>query len=283
MEFILNKIDINNYRGNIIFYWLERNITFNYNVDKFKQIGDKSILKLDYKLPGKYRLGHNLQNKQTNLYDDIEIDIHSKGILELRGGKMKRLEWIYFIINEIVENDIIIDKYDKDKFRNEENDIKSRTHKMNIEYWNSYWKCLHLISILYPNEPKINMKLSLERLLLKLKGNGLTCDNCRKHYIRYLSNNKIEKIVSNKEKTIKFFLGLHNDVNKRNNKREWTKLEVKEFYKDTEKINREILDNYKLDIKNLLESNEIDKFPDIYNNKGRECMKRKWGLFILEK
>ena len=67
------------------------------------------------------------------------------------------------------------------------------------------------------------------------------------------------------------------------NKREWTKLEVKEFYKDTEKINREILDNYKLDIKNLLESNEIDKFPDIYNNKGRECMKRKWGLFILEK
>ena len=173
MEFVLENIDINNYRGNILFYWLERNITFTYTIDRIKQEGNKGILRLENKLVGTYRLGHNLQNKITNEYDDLEINIYSKGILELDGGKKKRLEWIYFSILKIGENDIIIDYYNKEKFRDEENDVRKRTEKMNLEYWNNYWKCLHLLSILYPNDPDINKKMSIKRLLKKLSKDGL--------------------------------------------------------------------------------------------------------------
>ncbi len=283
MEFILENIDINNYRGEIIFYWLERNITFTYKVDKIKQYNKRCKLKLDCKLPGTYRLGHNLQNKNTNMYEDIEINIMSEGVLELKGGIKKRLEWVYFKIINIKEDDIIIENYDKEIFRKEENDVKRRNQIMNIEYWNNYWKCLHLLSIIYPNNPNMDMKISIKRLFKKLSGDGLTCNNCRRHFIKYLSDKNIEKIVSSKEKLIKFFLGLHNDVNKRNNKREWSREEVKDFYKDSIVINNELICDFDIDIKSLLNKNEIDKFPDIYNKTGRKRLKKKWGLFILEK
>lgn len=283
MEFILENIDINNYRGEIIFYWLERNITFTYKVDKIKQDNKRCKLKLDCKLPGTYRLGHNLQNKNTNMYEDIEINIMSDGVIELKGGVKKRLEWVYLKIINIEKDDIIIENYDKELFRKEENDVKRRTEMMNIEYWNNYWKCLHLISIIYPKDPDMDMKMSIKRLLKKLSGDGLTCNNCRRHFIKYLSDKNREKIGSNKEELINFFLGLHNNINKRNNKKEWSKKEVKEFYKDSERISNELILNLDINIISLLKTREIDKFPDIYNKIGRERLKRKWGLFILEK
>jgi hypothetical protein len=283
MEFVLENIDTNNYRGDILFYWLERNITFNYTIDKIKQEGDKGILRLENKLQGTYRLGHNLQNKKTNEYDDLEINIYSRGILELEGGKKKRLDWIYFNIFYVKKDDIIIENYNKDRFREQESDVKRRTEKMNLEYWNNYWKCLHLLSVLYPLDPDMTKKMSIKRLLKKIEENGLKCNNCKIHFRRYLSDKNREKIVSCKEKLIKFFVGLHNNVNKRNKKREWSREEVKDFYKETEIINSEILLKYNIDIKRLLENNEIDKLPYLYNSKGRERMKRRWGLFILEK
>jgi hypothetical protein len=283
MEFILENIDINNYRGEIIFYWLERNITFTYKVDKIKQDNKRCKLKLDCKLPGTYRLGHNLQNKNTNMYEDIEINIMSDGVIELKGGIKKRLEWVYLKILNIEKDDIIIENYDKELFRKEENDVKRRTEMMNIEYWNNYWKCLHLISIIYPKDPDMDIKMSIKRLLKKLSGDGLTCNNCRRHFIKYLSDKNREKIGSNKEELINFFLGLHNNINKRNNKKEWSKKEVKEFYKDSERISNELILNLDINIISLLKTREIDKFPDIYNKIGRERLKRKWGLFILEK
>ena len=76
---------------------------------------------------------------------------------------------------------------------------------------------------------------------------------------------------------------MHNDVNKRNNKREWSREEVKDFYKDSIVINNELICDFDIDIKSLLNKNEIDKFPDIYNKTGRKRLKKKWGLFILEK
>ena len=58
---------------------------------------------------------------------------------------------------------------------------------------------------------------------------------------------------------------------------------MKEFYKDSERISNELILNLDINIISLLKTREIDKFPDIYNKIGRERLKRKWGLFILEK
>ena len=58
---------------------------------------------------------------------------------------------------------------------------------------------------------------------------------------------------------------------------------MKDFYKDSIVINNELICDFDIDIKSLLNKNEIDKFPDIYNKTGRKRLKKKWGLFILEK
>ncbi len=47
MEFVLENFDVNNYNGELLFYWLERNISFTYSIDKIKQYGNKGIIKLD--------------------------------------------------------------------------------------------------------------------------------------------------------------------------------------------------------------------------------------------
>ena len=142
MEFVLENIDINNYYGEVVFYWLERDISFKYDINKIKQKENRGIIKLDYKLKGTYKLGHNLRNKKTGKKDEQEINIYSKNILEIEGGKRKALDWIYFSINEIKENDIIFDFYDKSKFRYEEKEIKKKTVLLNTEYWNKYWRYL---------------------------------------------------------------------------------------------------------------------------------------------
>lgn len=283
MEFVLENFDVNNYNGELLFYWLERNISFTYSIDKIKQYGNKGIIKLDYKLEGTYRLGHNLKNKKTMNYDDLEINIYSSDIIELRGGIKKRLDWIYFSIKEIKKNDIIIERYNKDKFRKEERNVKDRTLKMNIEYWNNYWKCLHLISFYYPDNPDNNKKMSIKKLLSKMEKDGLKCRNCTNHFRNYISNKNIEIIVANKNNLVNFFIDLHNNVNRMNGKIEYKKEEVYELYKDLEKISNEIEEEYGLNINNLLITNKINKFPDIYNTEGRILMKRKLGLFVLEK
>ena len=228
MEFVLEDFDVNNYTGEILFYWLERNISFTYSIKKIKQCGSKGIIKLDYKLVGTYRLGHNLKNKITMKYDNLKINIYSSNILELEGGVRKRLEWIYFKIREIDSNDIIIVIIDK--FREEERDVKDRSLKMNIEYWNSYWKCLHLISFIYPDNPDNNKKKSIKKLLSKMERDGLKCRNCTNHFRRYLANKNRDLIVSSKMNLVNFFIDLHNNVNRMNGKIEYNLERVEDLY-----------------------------------------------------
>lgn len=283
MEFVLEDFDVNNYTGEILFYWLERNISFTYSIKKIKQCGSKGIIKLDYKLVGTYRLGHNLKNKITMKYDNLKINIYSSNILELEGGVRKRLEWIYFKIREIDSNDIIIDYYNKDKFREEERDVKDRSLKMNIEYWNSYWKCLHLISFIYPDNPDNNKKKSIKKLLSKMERDGLKCRNCTNHFRRYLANKNRDLIVSSKMNLVNFFIDLHNNVNRMNGKIEYNLERVEDLYKEPEQINNEIESKYKVNLKDLLIKNKIEEFPNIYNTKGKLLMKKRFNLFVLEK
>ena len=282
MEFVLENIDKNKYSGELIFYWLDRDITFRYDISRLKE--DKMnnlILKLNYKIKGRYRLGHNLKNKVTNNFDEQKILINSNNILELNGGFKKRLEWIYFEIKKI-ENEIILSEYDKDKFRYEEKELKSRSIKMNIEYWNIYWKCLHLISYLYSNEPSKESKDSILKLLIKLETDGLKCINCKNHFINYIQSLDRQEIVKDKESLINFFIDLHNNINRRNGKKELNRVEVNKLYSDKKNIISELL-KVKINISKMLEENRVNEFPDIYNREGRRILKKKWGLFVLEK
>lgn len=283
MEFVIENIDINNYSGEILFYWLERDITFKYDINRIKQKKNTGTIKLDYKLEGTYKLGHNLRNKQTNKKENHIINIYSNNILEIEGGGRYAMDWIYFNIKSINKNDVIFDIYDKSKFRFQEKEQKKKTILLNKEYWNKYWSCLHLLSIFYPEEPSNEIKSSIKKLLKKLESNGLKCRNCTEHFRRYLKDFNRDEIVRNRDNLFIFFVELHNKINKMNSKRQLSIEEINEIYKDTDKIEIDLIDNYKLNIKRLLLENKIEMFPDIYNTEGRKMMKRRLGLFVLEK
>lgn len=283
MEFVIENIDINNYNGEIIFYWLERDITFKYGINKIKQKGNKGIIRLDYRLVGTYKLGHNLRNKRDNKYDDLDINIYSNNIREVTGGILKRLEWIYFSILELSKDDIVFDLYNKDKFRELESDIKRRTLELNNEFWRNYWKYLHYLSLIYPENPSNKNKSNIKKLLKNMENDGLSCPNCRNHFKEYLSDKNRDIIVSNRDNLFNFFVDLHNNVNKRLGKGELSKRDVKEIYKDLENINKELINNYGIDIGLLLESERVNEFPNIYNKESRKIIRRRLGLFVLEK
>jgi len=282
MEFVIENIDINKYSGEIIFYWLERNITFKYGVEKIKQKGNRGIIKLDYKLIGTYKLGHNLRNKINNNYEDMEINIYSNNIKEIRGGLLKRLEWLYFSIIELSKSDVVFDIYNKENFRERESDIKKKTILLNNEFWRNYWKYLHYLSFIYPLNPSEENKKSVKKLLKNMENEGLSCPNCRIHFRKFLEKKDRNKIVSSKENLIDFFIDLHNDVNNRLGKGILSKEDVKELYNDLDKIRKDLINGYGIDMKKLVSENKIKEFPSRYNNNSRKMIRRRLGLFVLE-
>lgn len=282
MEFVIKNFNKNLYSGELIFYWLERNLTFKYEVQKVKQRKNDGIIKLDYHLEGKYRIAHSFKNRSTNKYDDFELYVVALGAIQIRSKIKKRYEWVYFEIKKLSETDIIFQNYDQKKFKDEEKDMKGRTGKVNIEYWNSYWKCLHFLSFIYPDKPSDNNKKEIKKLLGKMKGDGISCPQCRQHFINYLQKLNVDEIVKSKDSLFNFFVDLHNSVNKKLGKGVLNYEKVRELYKDLDKIENELINMYSLNIRELLVSNNLINFPVIHNTKSRNMIKKRLNLFVLE-
>ena len=282
MEFVIKNFNKNLYSGELIFYWLERNLTFKYGIEKVKQRKNDGIIKLDFHLEGKYRTTHSFKNRSTNKYDDFELQIIALGAIQIRSKIKKRYEWIYFEIKKLSETDIIFENYDQIKFKDEEKDMKGRLGKVNIEYWNSYWKCLHFLSFIYPDEPSDNNKKEIKKLLSKMKADGISCPQCRQHFINYLQKLNIDEIVKSKDSLFNFFVDLHNSVNKKLGKGVLNYEKVRELYKDLDKIENELISMYLLNIRELLKTNNLITFPTIHHSKSRNIIKKRLGIFVLE-
>ena len=282
MEFVIKNFNKNLYTGELIFYWLERNINFNYGIEKVKQRKNDGVIKLDYHLEGKYRIAHSFKNRSTNKYNDFEIQVIALRAIQIKSKIKKRYEWTYFEIKKLSETDIIFQNYDEKKFKEEERDMKVRLGKVNIEYWNSYWKCLHFLSFIYPDEPNDNNKKEIKKLLDKMKADGISCPQCRQHFINYLQQINIEEIISNKDSLFKFFVDLHNSVNRKLNKGIVNYDKVKELYIDLVGIESELIEKYELNIRELFETNNLVNFPVIHHSKSRNLIKKRLNLFVLE-
>ena len=282
MEFVIKNFNKNIYSGEIIFYWLERNITFKYGIEKVKQQKNDGIIKLDFHIEGKYRIAHNLKNNKTNEYDDFRINIVALGAIQIASDIKKRYEWVYFEIRKLSETDIIFETYNKDKFEEEENDMRGRLGKVKIEYWNSYWKSLHYISLIYPENPSQENKKEIKKLLEKMKLDGISCPHCKEHYILFLKKYNIDKIGESNETLFQFFFDLHNNVNEKLSKPVMSSDKVKELYNDLEKIGLELRDMYSLDIKDLFEKNRLIEFPKIHHTTGSNLIKERLNIFVLK-
>lgn len=94
----------------------------------------------------------------------------------------------------------------------------------------SYWKMSHYITFAYPdfptNEDKFVVKTHFENLKYLLP-----CANCRAHYSQHLTMFPLtDSILESRYKLIKWLVDLHNQVNKRNGKKEYSINEVIQMY-----------------------------------------------------
>jgi hypothetical protein len=111
---------------------------------------------------------------------------------------------------------------------------------MNINLWGpSLWELIHTISFNYSLDKKKEYKLFFE--IIKYL---IPCEKCKNHYIIYLKYKPIERFLDNKNNLILWVNKLHNDINKKLNKKIYNLKNSKKKYYDPNNIL--IIDNKKI-------------------------------------
>ena len=99
-----------------------------------------------------------------------------------------------------------------------------------IDSWGpALWRFLHASSFAYPDDPEPVRQIQMLEFL-KSVGNVLPCKTCRDHYNEYVTTNLTEQVVVSKEPLISWLVDLHNSVNRRTGKKEWSVGEVSRLY-----------------------------------------------------
>ena len=89
------------------------------------------------------------------------------------------------------------------------------------------WIFLHTVTFQYPENPTDLDKQKYYTFFNSLK-NVLPCPNCREHYRENFENIPIR--LESREDLIEWLIDIHNEVNKKNNKRIYTYKEVYDKY-----------------------------------------------------
>jgi len=108
----------------------------------------------------------------------------------------------------------------------------------NSQWGPSAWLFLHSVSFQYPENPTVQDKNNYKIFFESLQ-NILPCPNCREHYQKNIQENPMN--LESRESLIKWVIDLHNAVNKKNSKKEYSYDEVKDLYQS--KYNYSIKEN----------------------------------------
>ena len=155
------------------------------------------------------------------------------------------------------------------------NSHKLKVKKSAIKFWGLYWASLHYLSYIYPDNPSNEQKEQIYKLIEKMRNNGILCTRCRNHFNLWCNDNDIKLHYNNKNNLIDYFINLHNDVNKRNNKKLFSRNEVDLIYNN---FDDKILINYKINIKQLFEENKVYELPNIINSFTRQMLLVEFGI-----
>lgn len=101
------------------------------------------------------------------------------------------------------------------------------------------WIFLHFITFGYPDNPTEEDKQNYKNFFINIK-NVLPCQKCRDNYEDHLKKYPLnDQILSNKTQFIKWFIDIHNEVNKITNdkKIEYKDMMVEYFKGDKKKNN----------------------------------------------
>lgn len=92
-----------------------------------------------------------------------------------------------------------------------------------------FWFVLHNAAVSYPNFPTVYVKNKMKNLLINLPI-IVPCLMCREHFHAFLLDADLDKSVSSKESLFKFFVDIHNYVNRRYGKPSMEIDEAKKLY-----------------------------------------------------
>ena len=102
---------------------------------------------------------------------------------------------------------------------------------MNPKFWGLHgWYFLHSITMHYPKNPSEQEKQIYFNFFKSLE-NVLPCEKCAYNYSQNLKKLPLEPALENRDKLVRWLIGVHNEVNKETGKREYSYEEVIEEYK----------------------------------------------------
>lgn len=97
---------------------------------------------------------------------------------------------------------------------------------MDPEIWGPpAWKFIHLLTLNYPNTPSFEDKYKYKEFIIALQ-RVLPCYTCSQHFEKKIKDTNFNDILKSRESLFEWFVDVHNDVNKRNNKKLWSYMEV---------------------------------------------------------
>ena len=99
---------------------------------------------------------------------------------------------------------------------------------MNKNIWGpSGWLFMHSISFQYPENPTEEDKNNYKVFFESLK-NTIPCPKCREHYSENLKQKPIQ--LNSRDELIQWVIDIHNEVNKKNSKKIYSRQEVEKLY-----------------------------------------------------
>ena len=101
---------------------------------------------------------------------------------------------------------------------------------MDPKIWGAnMWYILHIITFTYPSQPTEHDKSAYHDFFHNLK-HVIPCDECKKHYTKYISQYPITPHLDRKADVIKWLIQIHNFVNISLNKPIYEPAEVLKLY-----------------------------------------------------
>ena len=126
-------------------------------------------------------------------------------------------------------------------------------------FWRYYWTMLHLITYMYPIRAEKSHRIEITSLFHKLATDmPYRCKKCSTDYLEYLSKNPLHRHCSGRRGLTRWLIDLHNIMNTKKGKQQFGYHEINQRYRDTEKVNRELMLDLGIDIKNYLLEQDSD-------------------------
>jgi hypothetical protein len=227
----------------IKFYWFEKNRTFEINKSNFTH-NPSSEYQYYYKLPsivkGKYRF---FATGSISLFH-LKLVYKNDVILESKKNNETPCNNHFF---SILENKLNGNAFytthpiPAQQFIHDEQKQRRIVTTRALKRWNYYWYNIHYFTFnYYPTNPSDCDKQQIIHLIRVMATNGIPCEICKNHFRKYIYENPIDDFLINNIHLSKYFVQLHNHVNKTNNKPIFSFQNALDMYKKTNEFENKL-------------------------------------------